>query len=182
MSKDREDFINKYANDVIRATQGTGILPSVTMAQFIIESANSKGESGKGITFVKANNGFGIKADKNYKGEKMAFNTPKDGKPISYFRVYAAPIDSIKDHTNFLLQNKRYINAGLLKATTPEQQTAALQKAGYSESPTYNLALNKLISAYNLQRLDGKKPSADNSNLLGLGILLISSYLIYKNG
>jgi flagellum-specific peptidoglycan hydrolase FlgJ len=70
----------------------------------------------------------------------------------------------------------------LLKATTPEQQTAALQKAGYSESPTYNLALNKLISAYNLQRLDGKKPSADKSNYLGLGILVITTYLIIENG
>ena len=187
MSKEREEFINKYANDVINATAGTGILPSVTMAQFIIESSNNKGETGKGITMLKANNGFGIKADKNYKGEKMAFNTPKDGKPVSYFRVYKNVIDSIKDHTNFLVKNKRYTNAGLFKARTPEEQTAALQKAGYSESPTYNLALNKLISAYNLKKLDNQQPTKTsnktetNTGLFLLAGLILGTIYFYNN-
>ena len=181
MSKQREDFINKNASDVIRATQGTNIFPSVKMAQYIIESANSKGESGQGITMLKANNGFGIKADKNWKGRKMAFNTPKDGKPVSYFRVYSSPIDSIRDHTQFMLKNKRYSKA--LQARTPEQQIDELAKAGYSESPTYAKALKALVSAYNLKALDKMKPTIkkDNSNIYIIGALLVGTALLYQD-
>lgn len=182
MSKEREDFINKNAQDVIRATQGTPIFPSVKMAQYIIESADRQGKSGKGITMIKANNGFGIKADKNWKGRKMAFNTPKDGKPVSYFRVYSSPIDSIKDHTTFMLKNKRYAKA--LQARTPEQQIDELAKAGYSESPTYAKALKALVNSYNLKRLDSMKaaPKKDNSKLLLIGgVLLIGTALLYQN-
>jgi flagellum-specific peptidoglycan hydrolase FlgJ len=182
MSKAREEFIKKYSNDVILATQGTPIFPSVKMAQFIIESANSKGESGKGITFVKANNGFGIKADKNYKGAKMAFNTPKDGQPINYFRVYAAPIDSIRDHSKFLLENKRYRNAGAFTATTPEDQVKAIAAAGYAEGKNYATTLIALINAYNLKALDKQKASPQSpktSNNAALLFILAAAAIYY---
>lgn len=181
MSKERQDFINKNANDVIRATQGTPIFPSVKMAQYIIESANSKGQSGQGVTMLQANNGFGIKADKSWKGAKKAFNTPKDGKPVSYFRVYASPIDSIKDHTTFMLKNKRYAKA--LAARTPEQQIDELAKAGYSESPSYATALKKIVSAYNLKALDTMKakPKSDNTGVYIIGGLLLGTALLYKD-
>lgn len=179
MSKEREQFIQKNSNDVIRATAGTGIFPSVKMAQYIIESANNKGESGKGITMLKANNGFGIKADKNWKGRKMAFNTPKDGKPVSYFRVYSYPIDSIRDHTKFLQQNKRYAKA--LKATNPFEQVDEIAKAGYSESPTYAAALKKIITAYNLTKLDGMKAKPPTNNLLLVGGLLLFTGYVYRD-
>lgn len=182
MSKQREQFIKQNANDVIRATAGTTIFPSVKMAQYIIESANSKGESGQGITMLKANNGFGIKADKNYKGVKMAFNTPKDGKPVSYFRVYNTPYDSILDHSKFMIVNKRYAKA--LRARTPEEQIDELAKAGYSESPTYATALKKLVSAYNLKSLDGAKavaPKRSNKNAYIIGALLLGTALLYQD-
>lgn len=177
MSKDREQFIKKYANDVIKAVEGTPIFPSVKMAQFIIESANNKGESGKGITFVKANNGFGIKADKNWTGPKMSFNTPKDGKPVSFFRVYSSPIDSIKDHTAFLQKNKRY--SKVFTAKTPEEQVKAIFEAGYSESPTYDKALLSLINAYNLKSLDKQKPTTDNSGIVTLLLLAVGSWYLF---
>ena len=179
MSKEREQFINKYSNDVIKATQGTGLFPSVKMAQFIIESANSKGQAGQGITFLKANNGFGIKADKNWKGAKMAFNTPKDGKPISYFRVYATPLDSIKDHTQFMLNNKRYTTHGVFKATSPEAQIDALAAAGYSESPTYAKALKAMVNAYNLKKLDNKAPTIDKANNTAILFFLLAAAAVF---
>jgi flagellum-specific peptidoglycan hydrolase FlgJ len=179
MSKERQEFINKYSNDVIKATQGTGLFPSVKMAQFIIESANSKGQAGQGITFLKANNGFGIKADKNYKGAKMAFNTPKDGKPVSYFRVYSSPLDSIKDHTAFMLNNKRYTTHGVFRATTPEAQIDALAKAGYSESHTYATALKAMVNAYNLKQLDNKAPTATKSNNTAILFFLLAAGVVF---
>jgi flagellum-specific peptidoglycan hydrolase FlgJ len=156
MSAERELFIQQHADEVIEATQGTGLFPSVKMAQMIIESANSKGQPGQGITALKAKNYFGIKADKGWTGEKMAFNTPNDGQPVSYFRVYPAVIDSIRDHSSFLIKNSRYRTNGVFDAKTPEDQAYALAKAGYSEKPypQYATALISLINAYDLKRLD----------------------------
>lgn len=156
MSVAREQFIKKYSQDVIDATCNTGIFPSVKMSQFIIESADSNGVAGNGITFVKANNGFGIKKGVGWTGPVMSFNTPKDGKPVSEFRVYKTAKDSIIDHTNFLKNNSRYEKAGVFAAKTPEEQIDALAKAGYSESPTYANALKTMINAYNLKELDKK--------------------------
>lgn len=156
MSLAREEFIKKYSQDVIDATCDTGIFPSVKMAQFIIESADKNGVAGNGITFVKANNGFGIKKGTGWTGAVMTFQTPKDGKPVSEFRVYDTPKDSIIDHTNFLKNNPRYIKAGVFTAKTPEEQIDALAKAGYSESPTYANALKTMINSYHLKDLDKK--------------------------
>ena len=105
MSRETEIFIQKHAADVIRSVQGTGIFPSIKMAQMIIESSgkdeNGKFGIGKGLAVRKANNYFGIKADKGWKGEKVALNTPKDGKPVNYFRVYPAAKDSLQDQNRF---------------------------------------------------------------------------------
>lgn len=156
MSLSRVDFIKKYSQDVIDSTCETGIFPSVKMAQMIIESADSKGVSGNGITFTQANNAFGIKANSEWTGDKKAFSTPNDGKPISYFRVYNNIKDSISDHTTFLKVNSRYKTNGVFNAKTPEEQTDALAKAGYSEKPypQYANALNNMIAIYKLKSLD----------------------------
>ncbi len=156
MSAERDAFIAKYSQDVIDATCGTGLFPSVAMAQLIIEGADEHGVAGNGITFRLANNGFGIKADPSWTGPKESFNTPNDGKPISYFRVYPSIKDSIADHTKFLKENSRYPSHGVFTAKTPEEQTDALAKAGYSEKPypQYATGLNAMITGYNLKKLD----------------------------
>lgn len=160
MSKETEIFIAKNATDVIKSVQGTGFFPSLKMAQMIIESsgkdANGKFGIGKGLAVRKANNYFGIKADKRWTGKKVALNTPKDGKPVSLFRVYPSALDSLKDHTQFLKANSRYTKHGVFTANSPQAQAQALQKAGYSESPTYSKALISIIKAYHLEQLDAK--------------------------
>lgn len=169
MSKETELFISKNAKDVIKSVQGTGFFPSLKMAQMIIESsgkdASGKFGIGKGLAVRKANNYFGIKADKRWKGQKIALNTPKDGKPISLFRVYPTALDSLIDHSQFLLTNSRYTKHGVFKAETPQAQAEALQRAGYSESPTYSRALIGLMKAYHLEQLDGKKISTNNKTV-----------------
>ncbi len=170
MTTPTDIFISKNANDVIQSVKGTGYFASLKMAQMIIESSgkdeNGKFGIGKGLAVRKANNYFGIKADKNWKGKKVALSTPRDGKPVSFFRVYPNGLDSLKDHTQFLLNNSRYKKNGVFNAKTPQEQAEALQRAGYSESPTYSKALIGIIKAYNLEQLDGKKTflPATNSN------------------
>lgn len=192
MSEKTDAFIRKHKNDVILSTKGTGLFPSVKMAQMIIESS-----WGLGTTAVKANNFFGIKADKNYKGEKMQFNTPKDGKPISFFRVYKQPLDSIKDHSKFLIENSRYRKNGVFNAKTPEQQIEAIAKSGYAEAKNYVPALTNLINAYNLKALDSEIISEPTLNegtketvkkvkenpvvtVVLVAVVLVAGYVLYK--
>lgn len=192
MSKETDLFISKHANDVIKSVQGTGFFPSVKMAQMIIESSgkdeHGKFGIGKGTAVRKANNYFGIKADAKWKGQKIALNTPKDGKPVSLFRVYPTALDSLKDHTQFVLKNARYTKHGVFTAKTPQEQAHALQKAGYSESSTYGKALINLIKAYQLEQLDGQKakakskPTSTNTYVFigGATLLLLGAYY-YRN-
>ncbi len=186
MSKEVVDFIMKYANDVIQSVKGQHIFPSIKMAQMIIESSgkdeNGKFGIGKGLAVRKATNYFGIKADKRWTGRKVALSTPRDGKPVSLFRVYPAPLDSLLDHTQFLLNNSRYKTNGVFEATTPQEQAVALQRAGYSESPTYGKTLVAFIKAYNLTELDKKKSVPPKPYfLLAGGVLLIAGAVIYKD-
>lgn len=189
MSKQVEEFIRRNANDVIKSVKGTGVFPSVKMAQMIIESSgkdeNGKFGIGKGLAVRKATNYFGIKADKGWKGKKVQLATPRDGKPVSWFRVYPTPLDSLKDHTDFLLRNSRYKTHGVFIARTPQAQAEALQRAGYSESPTYSKALIGLIKAYKLTDLD-KASGTSSENFTpwylmgGLIVLASSAYAFRK--
>jgi len=187
MSKEVEDFIRRNAADVIRSVQKTSLFPSVKMAQMIIESsgkdANGKFGIGKGLAVRKANNYFGIKADRRWTGKKIALSTPRDGKPVSYFRVYPTALDSMKDHTNFLLVNSRYKAHGVFTSTNPFMQVEALQRAGYSESPNYSKALRGLINAYHLTELDKKKPQDDFTKwyVLGSALVLAATAFALKN-
>lgn len=147
----------------------------------IIESsgrdANGKFGIGKGLAVRKANNYFGIKADKSWTGRKVVLSTPKDGKKISSFRVYDTVLDSLKDHTRFLLENARYKTHGVFIAKTPQQQAEALQRAGYSESPTYSKALIGLIKAYKLETLDKPKTAASTADTPYLAIGALTLFL-----
>ena len=169
------DFINKHKQSVIDATKGTKLFPSVKMAQMIIESG-----WGKSANARLANNFFGIKKGTGWNGQTIVLNTPKDGKPVSIFRKYASVLDSVKDHSDFLIKNKRYEKNGVFNATTPEQQVHAIFKAGYAEGVKYETNLNNLIKQYNLKELDKTINVIEKKNKL-LPFLLIagSIYLIY---
>ncbi len=149
MSAKTDAFIAKYKDAVIQSSRGTGLFPSVTMAQMIIESS-----WGEGITAQQANNFFGIKADAGWTGPKKLFSTPRDAKPQNYFRVYSNPKDSILDHEHFLMQNSRYQTHGVFAAKTPDEQAKDIAAAGYAEAPDYANTLIHLIDAYNLRDLD----------------------------
>ena len=187
MSKEIEEFIKRHAPDLIRSVHQTRLFPSVKMAQMIIESsgkdANGKFGIGKGLAVRKANNYFGIKADSRWKGKKIALSTPRDGKPVNYFRVYATALDSLKDHTRFLMVNARYKAHGVFTATTPELQAEALQMAGYSESPNYSKVLRGLMTLYHLKDLDVKKTSTNMAvwYVLGSAAVLTATAFAFRH-
>jgi flagellum-specific peptidoglycan hydrolase FlgJ len=184
MSK-KTEFISKHKNAIIEATYDTKIFPSVKMAQMIVESG-----WGETAPVKYANNYFGIKADPSWKGEKIELNTPKDANKKSYFRKYNSALDSIVDHSSFLIKNKRYENAGVFNAKTPEDQIKAIKNAGYAEAGNYVSTLTSIINSNNLKKLDEeaksykpKKISIKNVDytttiLVVLGI--VAGYVLYK--
>lgn len=182
MSK-QSKFILKHKKDVIEATYGTGLFPSVKMAQMIIES-------GWGNDYLPkvANNYFGIKKGSDWNGETIEVSTPRDANKRSVFRKYPTVLDSIKDHSTFLIGNKKYENAGVFNAKTPEEQIDSIAKAGYAEAKDYANTIKSVIQSNNLKKLDEEaklyKPksskSIDFKVTLMIGIGIIASYVLYE--
>ncbi|OFY36258.1 MAG: hypothetical protein A2W91_05580 [Bacteroidetes bacterium GWF2_38_335] len=139
---------------VVKAAKGTGLFPSLFMAQAILESGNGQSSLAKIY-----NNHFGIKATPDWKGKVVRMSTRevfngnevyiKDG-----FRWYEDPADSFKDRVKFLQENSRYKKNGVFTAKSPEEQADALQKAGYATDPNYASTLKMLISKNKLKELD----------------------------
>ena len=96
----QEEYIHKYASIAQAEMRRTGVPASITLAQGLLESG-----SGKSTLAVKANNHFGIKCHKDWKGKKVYHDDDAKGE---CFRAYAKPEESFRDHSDFLRYNDRY--------------------------------------------------------------------------
>ena len=157
-------FIEEIKDEAIKNYKEYKILPSITIAQAILES--SWGESDLAQIY---NNLFGIKADSRWKGEYVTLETFEfyDTKIEDKFRVYSNKNQSIKDHAKFLVDNQRYKKYGVFEAKTYIEQAYALQNAGYSTAEDnsgqkrYAKDLIELIRQYNLQLIDSEIKISD---------------------
>jgi flagellum-specific peptidoglycan hydrolase FlgJ len=150
----REQYIQTYKSLVIDSTKGTGLFPSLMMAQAMLESGNGASNLAAGY-----NNHFGIKAGTSWRGRMVNMRTREviTGQGITtgaYFRVYESPVDSFRDRNQMLISSSHYRNAGVFNTSTPEEQAMALQRAGYATDPNYGNVLISLINEYNLKSLD----------------------------
>lgn len=148
----------------------SGILASVSMAQFILESGWGK----SGLT-QKANNCFGMK--KSLSGNAWPGSTwdgksvvsmktgeeTEDGKPYTItaeFRKYSCIEDSIADHSAYLTGAKdgdklRY--EGLKGCKKYKTAAQIINNGGYATSTSYVKALCNIIKEYGLADYDVKK-------------------------
>ena len=157
-------FIEEIKDEAIKNYKEYKILPSITIAQAILES--SWGESDLAQIY---NNLFGIKADSSWKGEYVTLETFEfyDTKIEDKFRVYSNKNQSIKDHAKFLVDNQRYKKYGVFEAKTYIEQAYAIQNAGYSTAEDnsgqkrYAKDLIELIRQYNLQLIDSEIKISD---------------------
>lgn len=127
-----------------------GVLPSVTAAQAILESA--WGQSGLA---TKGHNLFGIKG--SYNGQSIIMRTAEYGAGGYYyindaFRKYPSNYESVVDHGRFLATNSRYHN--LLWKKDYAVVTNYLHADGYATDPKYASSLNNVIRTYNLDTWD----------------------------
>lgn len=148
----QQAFIQKISRGAVEGMRKYGILPSVTMAQAILESG--WGESG----LTKAsNNLFGIKAGSSWSGDVVNYPTKEyvNGQYIDVtadFRAYDSLDASMEDHGAFLAGMSRYANIVGVKDYKAVCQL--LQKDGYATAPNYAVSLIDLIEQYDLAAYD----------------------------
>lgn len=174
----RKEFAQYYGEAVKELAAGSGIIPALVISQAILESSgkvNGKYLPGQSKLSKEANNFFGIKANKSWKGDIYTIDTKeqtKDGKIYTIkanFRKYDNPIDSFRDYIVFLIENSRYTKAGLFNAKNVKDQAQALQRAGYATDTKYADLINniyKSVKDYLPANFDKADPI--NPNILSL--------------
>ena len=150
----------------------TGILASVSMAQFIVESGYGQSDIAK-----KANNCFGIKG---YPDGTVRTDSPWDGVSVyavstleydyygnpyyenAYFRKYACMEDSIADHSRVLLTStdgSRLRYADVVGVTDYRKAAQIIYNGGYCTAPDYVDLLCDVIEYWDLTQYDLQKDS-----------------------
>lgn len=172
MAYTAEQFLSLIHAAVVEDMRKTKICASMTAAQALIES--SKGNSG--LT-QKANNLFGIKANSKWSGPYVTMKTKEEvnGHLVTVnakFRAYGSWQESINDHSNFLLTNKRYSN--LPGIYDYKLACKLIKDDGYATLSSYTKTLTDTIERYNLQLWDlealgGGSPIENPSNIYEIG-------------
>ena len=148
------DFINSIVSGAVASYEKYGVLPSLTLAQAILESG--WGESGLSANY---NNLFGIKAGSSWTGKVANLKTSEQNSDGSYvqitagFRAYDSVADSIEDHA-VLLTNDRY--KGVIASKNYKEACVAVRQAGYATSLDYSNNLINIIEKYGLNQWDPK--------------------------
>ncbi len=137
------EYIEKFKETAVEEMLRTGVPASITLAQGIHETS-----AGQSMLVLKSNNHFGIKCKSTWTGESVKHD---DDAPGECFRKYNDPIDSYKDHSDFLKTGSRYAFLFNLDPMDYEGWAAGLKQAGYATNPKYPQILIKLIKDYNLQ-------------------------------
>ena len=165
-----EEARAKFMLDLVHDVDHSGILPSVTTAQMILESGYCSTDLAQ-----EANNCFGMKA--NLSGNK--WESVWDGKSTytkrtaeqtasgrvyyvrAKFRKYPCVEKSIQDHSAYLLgamkgTAKRY--RGLTEAGDYREAIHIIKAGGYATDVHYESKICSIIERYGLDAYDAHKP------------------------
>ena len=140
----KAEYIEQYKDFAIREMKRMGVPAAITLAQGILET-----ESGNSALVKKSNNHFGIKCKSTWTSEGVSHDDDAFGE---CFRKYKHPLDSYRDHSNFLRGSERYAFLFKLHPTDYKGWAYGLKKAGYATNPRYPQILIKNIEENNLQQ------------------------------
>jgi N-acetylmuramoyl-L-alanine amidase len=155
VQQEHNSFVKKVAPYAVELGEEYGVLPSITIAQAILES-----DWGTSTLASQYNNYFGIKGEDPDNTKVLQTKEYTNGQWTTIngrFRVYSDFRESMKDHTKLLvngtswnpqqyrqvLQSKNYIDAAV-----------ALQTDGYATDPGYTSKIIRIIQKYNLKKYD----------------------------
>ena len=139
-------YIKKYAPAATKNMRFFKIPASITLAQGILESGYGEGTLAK-----NANNHFGIKCHKDWKGKSIKHD---DDEKNECFRSYKNPLRSYRDHSLFLVDRDRYRSLFELNRKDYRGWALGLKAAGYATDPKYADKLISLIERFKLTRFD----------------------------
>lgn len=145
-----QNFIESVAPGAINGWNKYGVLPSITVAQAILESGWGRSELAS-----RYHNLFGIKGSYNGHSAVMTTREVINGRSVyvnANFRAYDNNSQSVEDHGRFLYVNSRYRN--LLGDRNAASVAYKLHADGYATDPYYASALMNLVRTYNLTQLD----------------------------
>lgn len=156
-------YIETYKEIAMEEMHRTGVPAAITLAQGIHETG-----AGQSHLVQKSNNHFGIKCKSEWKGASVTHDDDARGE---CFRKYDDPMDSYRDHSDFLKNRAHYSFLFKLDPTDYEAWAYGLKKAGYATNPKYPQILIKLIRDFELQSYTllalERKPGQNNIMLTG---------------
>jgi|GEM_PF-2405140 len=154
----KEDFVAAVFAAAKEVEKKTGIPAAIITAQAILESNYGKSVPVDKKTGQYSYNLFGIKGEGPAGSVTVTTTEYVNGKKIKIedrFRAYNNFEESIKDHSEFLRNNKRYQE--LFKTSDPIKWAEGLQKAGYATDPEYSKKLINIMTTWKLIDTKEKK-------------------------
>ena len=157
LAQSPEEFVALVMPHALTAASSLGVSPLVLVAQAALETrwGQQVPTAGDGSSF----NLFGIKADANWTGKRVAKDTIEFAGGVAVrrkepFRAYESLEHGFSDFVSFLKNNVRYASA--IGAGTDSTRFAdALQKAGYATDPAYSAKIGAILGSETLRRAVG---------------------------
>jgi len=146
LSRKSLEYIATFGKDAVVEMEKYNIPASITLAQGLLESGSGAGRLAK-----EANNHFGIKCHKSWRGDVLYHD---DDELQECFRKYRHPKYSYRDHSLFLSERQRYMFLFNLERSDYKGWAKGLKKAGYATDPKYPVKLISLIERYDLTKFD----------------------------
>ena len=141
-----KQYIDSFKNIAMLEMIEYKIPASITLAQGLLESGSGNSRLAK-----QGNNHFGIKCKKDWTGCTILED---DDAIQECFRCYSRAEDSYKDHSKFLMENKRYAALFTYDISDYKAWAKGLLKAGYATNPKYADLLIGTIERNRLMQFD----------------------------
>lgn len=149
-----EQYAASYGELARSEMKRTDVPASITLAQGILESDYGRSELAQ-----HANNHFGVKCHKGWRGETYVKMTEEVRNGVllvesAAFRLYATVEESYRDHSDCLASRSNYVSLFLQNSYDYKVWAKGLQEAGYATDKNYANKIIAIIEKYNLQQFD----------------------------
>lgn len=148
------DFRQAYIEDTekmaVRIARKNNILPSVMLAQSILESNWGRSELSR-----EYNNYFGIKAVKKDQGvvfETEEYVDGESGRYMENFKKYSSKRESFEHYAKLLSTAKRYEKVKTAK--NYKEAAQYIKEGGYATDPSYADKIISVVEKYELDKYD----------------------------
>lgn len=145
---DKQGFIDLIKDGAIQAYKKYNIMPSLIIAQAVLESSWGKSTPGNMLFGIKWTKGCGYDSQILWTTE---FINGKLQKVKRKFRKYKSFEESIDDHSQLLLFRRYKLVA---QAKNYKEACITIQRCGYATDPGYAKKLISIIEGNNLQQYD----------------------------